>query len=92
MDNPPSTTRGSGVYGEPIAETVARRSVLGRTSPPVDSAPPPPMLALGERWYFPAAIALVLLSALLWAVFGLGAASPVLLLLAIVLLAGWLVL
>jgi hypothetical protein len=43
-------------------------------------------------WYLVALGVLVVLSALVWAIWGMGAASPLLLLLAIGLVASWLVL
>jgi hypothetical protein len=77
------------------AERVRRgREVLSGGS----LAPPPDLLGYGDRAffgegfefrYFLVLSALVLLGALLWFVWGFGVASPVFLLLALALLAGW---
>lgn len=55
---------------------------------PVETGP----TASPAFWYLVGVAALVVLSAVLWAVAGMGWATPVLLLLALALLAGWFVL
>lgn len=81
-------------YGESISESVVRSASRGRQASAVENDVGPSALSVPDfgRWYFVIASALVLVSALIWAVFGLGAASPILLVLALVLLGGWLVL
>ncbi len=63
--------------------------------------PPDDPIGYGDRFlsggaiefrYFLVLSALVILSAILWAIWGMGAATPVLFLLALGLLAGWLIL
>lgn len=60
-------------------------------APPDDPLEPPGVTTSLEFWYFVALSVLVVLAAVLWAVWGMGAASPALLLLALVLLAAWFV-
>lgn len=73
------------------------RQVLSGASltPPEESVGYGDRFAIGgatEFRYFLALSALVILSAIVWAIWGMGAASPVLFLLALGLLAGWVLL
>lgn len=92
MDQPP-------VDQERLARIRQARQVLAGSElspPPADDA-----LGFGDRFplggsrelrYFVALAALVVVGALVWALWGMGPASPILFLLALGLLAGWFIL
>ena len=89
MDNP--------VDEERAARIRQARQVLAGT----EIRPPDDPLGFGDRFtlggsrelrYFVVLAALVVIAALVWAVWGMGPASPILFVLALALLAGWFVL
>jgi hypothetical protein len=74
----------------------SRQVIAGRDvaapSDPIDYAGRYAAGGPGDLPYFVALAALVLLSALVWAIWGMGAATPLILALAIALLAAWVLL